>query len=190
MCQAACPHDLGARVVILGIVAEDDGLRHDGAQKPLGDAVRDFQRIALREIALHGVHEDIGAAAGGLVIRQGHGQLRVHNGELRAADFVVIAALDADEGHGRDKKNDDFKLIFDIATIDSAQNCFSCGQQCGYFGVDYETYMRSTVSSYSDMESDAKDFLLSSSKPIIAKYVAEKNDIIPGFIENIINVLR
>ena len=25
---------------------------------------------------------------------------------------------------------------------------------------------------------------------IIAKYVAEKNDIIPGFIENIINVLR
>ena len=81
-------------------------------------------------------------------------------------------------------------MIFDIATIDSAQNCFSCGQQWGYFGVDYETYMRSTVSSYSDMESDAKDFLLSSSKPIIAKYVAEKNDIIPGFIENIINVLR
>ena len=104
--------------------------------------------------------------------------------------YRCFCLFDADEGHGRDKKNDDFKSIFDIGTIDSAQNCFSCGQQWGYFGVDYETYMRSTVASYSDMESDAKDFLLSSSKPIIAKYVAEKNDIIPGFIENIINVLR
>ena len=98
--------------------------------------------------------------------------------------------FDADEGHGRDKKNDDFKSIFDIAAIDSAQNCFSCGQQWGYFGVDYETYMRSTVVSYSDLESEAKEFLLSNSKPIIAKFIAEKNNFIPAFIVDIIDKLR
>ena len=95
MRKAACPHDLGARVVILGIVAEDERLRHDGAQQAFGDAIRDFHRVALNKVALHGVHENIGAAAGGLIIRQSHGQFGIHDGELRAADIVVIAALDA-----------------------------------------------------------------------------------------------
>lgn len=104
--------------------------------------------------------------------------------------YRCFCLFDADEGHGRDKKNDDFKSIFDIAAIDSAQNCFSCGQQWGYFGVDYETYMRSSVVSYSDLESEAKEFLLSNSKPIIAKFIAEKNNFIPAFIVDIIDKLR
>lgn len=103
--------------------------------------------------------------------------------------YRCFCLFDADEGHARDKKNDDFKSLFNIDAINSDRNNFMCGKQWGYFGVDYESYMRSTIESYAEKEFMAREFLLSTSKPIIAKYVAEKNDIIPSFIESIINEL-
>ena len=93
--KAARPHDLSACVVVLRVVAQNLRLLHHRAHQRFGDAVRDFHGVALHKIALQRVHQNIRAAACRLVIRQGHGQFGVHDGELRAADVVVIAALDA-----------------------------------------------------------------------------------------------
>ena len=93
MGQAARPHDLRPGLQILRLPVQDAGLSHHGAKQPLGQTVGEFEVAAIDKIALHGVHHDVRAAAHALVIRQGEGEARVHDGKARAGDVVVIAAL-------------------------------------------------------------------------------------------------
>ena len=72
--QAACPHDLGAGVVIFGVIHQDQGVLFHGTQNANGDIVGHIIVFFIGKKALHGVHHNIGAAAGRLVIGQGVGE--------------------------------------------------------------------------------------------------------------------
>ena len=93
MGQAAGPHDLRPGLIVLGIVPEDPGILHDSAHQPLGQRVSELHVVPTAQIALHGVHEDVHTAAGRLVVGEGEGELRVHDGEAGAAEVVVIPPL-------------------------------------------------------------------------------------------------
>lgn len=92
--EATRPHDLGARVVVLGVAQGRPGALDDGAHEPLGQRIGQGGVRLAGEVALHGVHEDVGRPAGGLVGRQGVGQLRVHHRKAAAAQIAVAAALE------------------------------------------------------------------------------------------------
>ncbi len=94
MRQAAGPHHLGAGVVVLRVLHQDLGVGHHRAQQALGDGIGDLHVAAVGEVALHGVHHDVGASAGGLVVRQRHGELRVHDGEFGPGEVAAVTALD------------------------------------------------------------------------------------------------
>ena len=91
--EAAGPHDFGARLEVSGVVPEDLRVFHDRSEKAFRDLIRQLQGVPRNKIALHGVHHDISAACCCLVRRQRHGELRVHDRELRAGNIVVVAAL-------------------------------------------------------------------------------------------------
>mgnify|MGYP007028319714 CR=1 FL=1 len=91
--ETARPHHLGPGLVVGRVGVEDDRVLHHGAQQALGQRVGQLHIAAIGEIALHGVHHDVGAAGLGLIVGQGLGELGVHDGELRAADVVVVGPL-------------------------------------------------------------------------------------------------
>ena len=91
--ETARPHHLGPGLVVGRVGVEDDRILHHGAQQALGQRVGQLHIAAIGEIALHGVHHDVGAAGLGLIVGQGLGELGVHEGELRAADVVVVGPL-------------------------------------------------------------------------------------------------
>lgn len=97
--------------------------------------------------------------------------------------YKCFCLFDADENRGN---NDEFINIFNILTLNKNAVDFNVGEEYACFGVDFEEYMRHKISDYSSLELDAKNFLSTNSKPIIAKYIAENNEIVPEFIKEII----
>ena len=88
--QTACPHQTGARIIILRIFQRRLYIPHDRAQQTFRQLIRQTHRIALcGEIPLHRVHHNVGSTAGGLVIRQGICDGRIDNSKSAAAAFVV-----------------------------------------------------------------------------------------------------
>ena len=88
--QAARPHHLCAGVQVLRIGMQDLRFRDDRAHQRLGHAVGDLHAAAVGEVALHGMHEDIRAAAAGLIVRQGERELRIH-----AVSYTHLSQPDA-----------------------------------------------------------------------------------------------
>ena len=103
-----------------------------------------------------------------------------------AYGYRCFCLFDADEGSSRNKKNDEFISLFNIDSINVDDGSFSYGTSYGYFGKDFESYMRKNVDDYNDLEVNAREFLQTQSKPIIARYIAKNNDITPKFIEDIL----
>ena len=93
MGETSGPHHLGSRLIVVRIFHKDLRVFDHGAHETFRDGVSDLHISAVCEVALHGVHQDIGATAGGLVRRESHCDLRVHDREYRAGDIVVVAAL-------------------------------------------------------------------------------------------------
>ena len=91
--ETSGPHHLGSRVIVVWIVHKDLRVRDHGAHKTFRNGVGDLHISAVCEIALHGMHQNIGAAAGCLVRRESHCDLRVHDSEYRAGDIIVVAAF-------------------------------------------------------------------------------------------------
>ena len=106
-----------------------------------------------------------------------------------AYGYRCFCLFDADEGASGNKKNDEFISLFNIDSINVDDSCFSYGTSYGYFGKDFESYMRKNVNNYNDLEVKAREFLQTQSKPIIARYIANNNDITPKFINDILFVL-
>ena len=92
--ETAGPHDFGAGTVVSRVAEQEAGVVHDRAQQAFGEAVGQFHGTVFGEVTFHGVHHDVGAAAGRLPGRQRFGVLRVHDGEPGPADVVVVAALE------------------------------------------------------------------------------------------------
>ena len=107
-----------------------------------------------------------------------------------AYGYRCFCLFDADEGTSGNKKNDEYISLFDIDSINVDDSCFSYGTSYGYFGKDFESYMRKNVNNYNDLEMNAREFLQTQSKPIIARHIAKNNDITPKFINDILFALR
>ena len=74
---------------------QHEGVLEHGAQQPLGEFVGELEGLLGGEVALHGVHHDVHAAARRLIPRQCDRELGVHDRELGAAVIGVAALLDA-----------------------------------------------------------------------------------------------
>ena len=107
-----------------------------------------------------------------------------------AYGYRCFCLFDADEGTSGNKKNDEFISLFNIDFINVDDSCFSYGTSYGYFGKDFESYMRKNVNNYNDLEVNAREFLQTQSKPIITRYIANNNDITPKFINDILFALE
>ena len=79
--KASCPHDFSPRIIIFRIVFQDSGIADYGTHQCFRNTVCNLHIAAIGKIALHGVHQNICAAAGSLVIRQCHSKLRIHDGK-------------------------------------------------------------------------------------------------------------
>ena len=106
-----------------------------------------------------------------------------------AYGYRCFCLFDADEGTSGNKKNDEFISLFNIDSINVDDSCFSYGTSYGYFGKDFESYMRKNVNNYNDLEMNTREFLQTQSKPIIARHIAKNNDITPKFINDILFAL-
>ena len=80
--ETARPHQLGAGVVVVRVGKRFFHVRHHGLEQTLAHAVKKLRVVGVGEIALHGVHHDVHAAARA-------GERGVHNGKARAGAFVV-----------------------------------------------------------------------------------------------------
>lgn len=106
-----------------------------------------------------------------------------------AYGYRCFCLFDADEGTKRSKKNDEFISLFNIDSLDTNIAVFSYGTEYGYFGKDFESYMRSNLNDYNEAEIKAQDFLQTQSKPIIARYLAQNYQFAPKFIHDILIAL-
>ena len=126
VCQRTSPHNLGAVSIVFGVGKHfKDAVLH-GAQQRLGNGVGQRHVFILREVALHGVHHDIGSTCCRLIGWQGVGQLRIHNAEAATAQVAVDAALQQSFVAG------------DNATVGHLAAC--CGN--GQYDADRQTGLR------------------------------------------------
>ena len=80
----AGPHDVGAGFIVVGILHHTASLVHHGQHDAFEHAVGGLDILGRGEVALKGMGDDVGDAAGGLEGRQALGEDRVHDRELRA----------------------------------------------------------------------------------------------------------
>ena len=91
MRKTARPHDFSPCIIIIRVIPQDEALSHNGPQQAFCEGISKFHTGALDKIAFQRMHDDITAAAGRLVSRQGHGKFRVHDSKNRAGQIAVIA---------------------------------------------------------------------------------------------------
>jgi len=88
--------------------------------------------------------------------------------------YVVFDNDDDDDDDGR-KRCDVLKAIGidapeDVLEVDD----FTIEASYAVFGTDFESSLRELFNNYSELEEEARQFLSSSSKPLVARYVARK----------------
>ena len=94
--DAAAPHDLAHGIVILVVLDGTSRSIHDSLDEVLGHAVgEDIGFFDFCEVALERVHDDVGDATDELLLGDGEGQLRIHEGE----DWTVERRVEADLAH-------------------------------------------------------------------------------------------
>ena len=89
----ASPHDLCSRLIIFRIFMKHLGIFDHSAQQTFCQFIGQLHIAAIGKVTFHGVHHNIHAPGLGLIIRQGGGQLRIHNGKLRSGQIIVIRTL-------------------------------------------------------------------------------------------------
>ena len=101
---------------------------------------------------------------------------------FKSYQYDCFCLFDADTGSGN---NDDFAntFEFDKTRMNFEENSFTfdSSKKYGYFGKDFETYLRINIPDYS-----SKEVLIEGKKIIKAKIVSEQNpEFKPAFIQNI-----
>ncbi|MDI3541041.1 MAG: putative ATP-dependent endonuclease of the family [Thermosediminibacterales bacterium] len=105
---------------------------------------------------------------------------------FRAYGYNCFCLFDADRSKG-DNSDLANTFGFDEEEMDFNDSAFVIDKtkKYGYFGKDFEIYMRSEFSDYEDKESK-----IEGSKPLKAKIISEESDYKPEFIEQIAEVLE
>jgi len=99
--------------------------------------------------------------------------------------YECFCLFDADGDAGN---NQEFANLFDIDTsqLITDEDKFVAGNEFGYFGNNFETYLRVNISGYPDKETE-----IGSGKVINAKIISEQNqDFKPEFIDKIAEKLN
>ena len=90
----ACPHDVGAGVVVVGVLDDSGTFVDHCEQKGLDEPVGHFDFFCVCQVALVQVGHDIRDAGSGLPRGQRLGQRRIQDGEFRADRIAGGAALE------------------------------------------------------------------------------------------------
>ena len=93
MSEGTCPHDVGARVVVLRVFHYARCRIHDGANQAAGDVIGNGDRGLAGEEPLHDVRAHVRDARCGLVGRQGESEFGVHERHDGAVEIGVAAAF-------------------------------------------------------------------------------------------------
>ena len=91
--EAARPEQFAHRLVVGGVAHRAGGEFDHVPQQRLGEFVGQVGALLGDEVAVEGVHHDIGHAAGESVRRQGGAERRIHRREERAVEGGGVAAL-------------------------------------------------------------------------------------------------
>ena len=104
---------------------------------------------------------------------------------FKSFDYECFCIFDADT---RKSGNEDFASLFSIDenTFDFTENKFVVlNNEAGYFGKDFESYMRANFDTYKEIEDS-----ISGSKVFKAKVIAETETFIPSFVSLIASELN
>lgn len=104
---------------------------------------------------------------------------------FKAYGYECYCLFDSDQGKGNEEISELFG--FDPSSTDNQLSTFksSTDNTHGYFGKDFESYMKSNFDDYSLEESQTDG-----SKPLKAKILSEKNKYKPTFINDIAKALK
>lgn len=105
---------------------------------------------------------------------------------FKAYGYRCFCLFDGDEEKGK-KANQSFINVFNISSLNLSDEDFNIGDEWACFGVDFETYMRKNIPDYDAIEMEIKNFLDTTSKPIVAKSIASNCNYVPPFIDKIID---
>ena len=206
MAEGGGPHDFCARIIVFRIRHQDVCIGHHRAEQALGDRVGQLHGAAIVEVALHRVHADVRCTGHGLILRQSHRELRIHDGEARTCEIRVIGAFDTalvchlrDDGRVRhlgagccDRQYDALRgacarLALEIVEIpDVARGLIRDSVADGLCGVDDGTAAdgKDEVDTFLPTELDA----LVDLAEVRVRYDTAKLDIAdPGFLELLFN---
>lgn len=110
---------------------------------------------------------------------RGKGQITRNYRLFKSYGYKCFCLFDADS---KKVDNVDFALtfIFDKNSMNNNLNSFIFDKEYGYFGKDFESYMRVNIADYSDKEKEVEG-----EKVLKAKIISENNSFVPDFIEGI-----
>jgi len=99
--------------------------------------------------------------------------------------YKCLCLFDADSGSTNNQEFADL-FNFDIQKMTNEEDKFVIGEEFGYFGKDFESYLRANISEYQERETE-----IDSSKIINSKGIAEQNPHFkPDFIDQIAEKLN
>ena len=93
MRQASCPHHLCSCFIIVRLLHKDPCILHNCPDQMLTKSIRKIQILFLVKITLHGMHHNVHAAAGRLILWKSHCKLRIHHSKSGTAAIISIAAF-------------------------------------------------------------------------------------------------
>ena len=132
--------------VVLGLFHHHEGTVFDGAQQGFCQRIGKIHILMLAEIALHGVHHNIGGTCCRLVRRQGKSADRVHDSKLTATQVTVTTTLE----HALILGNDTTVAHLTAGSGDR-QHCSDgqtgCGNTLAIPEIPYITLVRNTVAN-------------------------------------------
>jgi predicted ATP-dependent endonuclease of OLD family len=107
---------------------------------------------------------------------RGKGNISRNYRLFSAYGYDSYCIFDADE---KKVSNKELATIFGFNTesMKNTASSFVDGDKYGYFGIDYENYLRVTCKDYSEQEAK-----IQASKPLKAKIISENNKFCPPFI--------
>ena len=105
-----------------------------------------------------------------------------------AYGYKCYFIFDGDESKGK-AKNDIFNGIISVIDWKTSPSDCVVASSYAYFGKDFEHYFRLSITNYADLENQMRDEYGITSKPGIAKAVAQHTEEIPDFIIELKNAL-
>ena len=94
MRQTSCPHYFRTCIIVLRIIDQNSCILNYRTHQTLCNTVCDLHISTICKIAFHRMHQNVCASACCLIIRQCHGQFRIHDCKARSSIVIAVSSLD------------------------------------------------------------------------------------------------